>query len=628
MNSVKGRCALLILAALLLGVCSPGAVAAVPDSWKKTKMRESLYASLPRFVFDGKGAVRLAFSTRVPAPPACVHVGIILPGDKLSIPVFRKTFKERIGEPGSLARDHSIAVNFGAMKNYVDQGALRGEGLDFHYRVEVWNPVDLGVSFYEGRQRVREEQGLFKPMPTLTEGPFVDMVTHSSATIGWKTDVPTRGEVLVGQKSVAQNEPSCAHEVTVTGLSPDTHYHYEVKVQNDTCSYRYPRYSFDTAPLPGTGKKFRFAFMSDSRASEGGGQEDFLGFSKPDLQNFFMQCYQQRAKMIFFGGDLVDGYVSEARDLQQQLNQWKLTIEFVGHRIPVYELIGNHEFVGDAWLVEKQGKTREYYRYKEGNDGTEAVIAREFANPGESFPPPEIIKGAKGPSYEESVFSLDYANCHFACLNSNYASAGVRDTYDGDMFAEALTVLGGNRVGYLMENQLRWLEEDLKKARERKMEHLFVMLHEPPFPNGGHADSAMFWGKKQGGTWKGLNDRTQPMGDVLAMRSRFLSILSKYRVLALFTGHEHNYSRMVIDKSLDPAVENPMWQILSGDVGAPYYFQQKDLPWSGKVKAFSSELNCCIIEVEGPMVFLKVISPTGELLDEVQDMKGELKGQP
>jgi 3',5'-cyclic AMP phosphodiesterase CpdA len=655
MNTAMRRAiCLFILAAVMVTFTAGNAAAGPLPGWKPVKLRESIYRTAPTLIVndDGETAV-VSFKTRVPTMPATVHIGFLLPGEEISYPVFIKSFTEVLPSSVKWTQDHAITVNLKAMRKYLDRDAIKDTGVDFYYRIELWNPEkqsvayhdveerpnseffnshEQGADFYECLLRIKEgPDAQWRPLPTVIEGPFVDMVTQDAAVFSWRTDVPTHGTLSVGDKTLEAGGKALCHEIKADGLEPGKRYDYCLTIDDGRDRYTLPSWQFTTAPPPGSSKPFSFVFMSDSRAGEGGGEEDFAGLNKPVMRRVFKDSCRRGAHFIFFAGDLIDGYCSEPADITLQYRQWKETVSPVAHYIPIYESIGNHEFVGNVYEVPRDGKSVIYFCDRPGADSMEATFAREFVNPRDSFPRPETLNGQTGPRYEGTVYSFDYGNCHFAVMNSNYWYTGVTMSFDRALTADALKNLGGNRDGYIMENQLKWLDQDLKKAAGRKMDHLFVLIHQPPFPNGGHADSAMYWGKKRKPGHDelivGLNDPSMPQGDVLGMRARFLTLLSKHRVLAVLSGHEHNYSRLLMDSGCDPAVTAPSWQIISGGVGAPYYFyQEKHLPWSHNMKAFSPAPNYCLFSIEGGRVDLTVYTSTGEVIDTVKDLKRSLEG--
>ena len=617
----------LIVMVIVLLACPEAIISKPLQDLKQLRIRESIFSDVPHFTLDEKGnEATLSLTTRIATPPISVHFGFVFPGQGITIPSYGKTSLE--SSKGEERKDHSLKLSIHNLRKIVDRTLLQKDGIDVYYLIELWNREKQCADYYEGRHRFKEEEGKLRIISTVVEGPFIDVVTHSSAIVSWTTDTPAEGEVILGGKSYRDNKKALSHEIRLGSLTADAHYEYTVRVINGRDSFSLPTYYFKTTPMPGSKRKFRFTFMSDSRAGEGGGLEDFGGFNRPVLRSLFLSSYKEGSKFILFAGDLVDGYCSEQIDLRKQFHQWKITTEPFGHYVPIYESIGNHEFTGDVYEVRTGEKTLQYYSDRTDKNSMEAVMADEFVNPDESYPEPETINGIKGPDYKETVYSFDFANSHFAVMNSNYWYTGVANTYDREITAHALRILGGNRDGYIRKNQMKWLERDLESARKRNMENIFVILHEPPFPNGGHQDSAMFWGMKKEGTWTGLNDPSQPCGDVIDMRRQFLEIISRNNVLAVLSGHEHNYSRMIMDDSIEKALKTPIWQIISGSAGAPYVYNQAlDLPWSRKVKVFSPASEYCLFDVEGDKVSLTVYSPTGEEIDKVHDMKRELQSR-
>ena len=173
-----------------------------------------------------------------------------------------------------------------------------------------------------------------------------------------------------------------------------------------------------------------------------------------------------------------------------------------------------------------------------------------------------------------------------------------------------------------MPNQMEWLENELSAAqRDLHVDWVFIILHEPPFPNGGHVKDAMYWGTPGSGELGGFNDKTVPYGDVIDMRNRFWKIVSsKSKVLAVLCGDEHNYSRTLIDSSINPDFKFPVWQIISGGCGAPYYVQDKSVPWVDKVKAFTIDKHFCLFSIEGTSVGLDVYNDSSQLLDSISNL--------
>ncbi len=587
----------------------------------------------------------MEFETIVPTPPAHVYYGTILPGEELEFPRYRKEAMESLPEGEANAIAHRIRTDVSKLESvYYNTGLIENGGGTIAYRIEVFDPRVSATRFYNRQFRYKRrgdpKTGTYTMCTSLTEGPFIDLVTHESAVISWETDRASRGEVLVGDMEFSDDSVSNHHEILITGLRPDSRYVYKVRYSDDGGITQ--TYQFRTAPAPGSQRAFKFGFMSDSRGGVGGGERSVNGVNYKDLTHFVAALYSKGADFICFGGDLVNGYTSDIRNFESQLETWKRAVHPVGAYIPVYEAMGNHEQVGDYYKVpdpEEEGAFFLTFTDGKGERSAEVCFAQEFVNPqgsayGFAPPSPETrvpgLGGAEtGPSYKESVYSFNYGNVHFVALNSNYWYTGQCDTAgftrkyaDKEGNNIALRNLGGNREGYIRPNQLEWLERDLQAAQDdANIDWVFLYLHEPAFPNGGHLRDAMYWGTSGKGELGGYNNPDAPLGDVIDMRNRFWNVVARYdKVLAVMFGDEHNYSRTLIDSTIHPDYQNPVWQIVSGGCGAPYYVQDKSAPWSKKVESFAPSKHYCLFTVDGHQVSLTVYGDAGQVLDHVKDL--------
>jgi 3',5'-cyclic AMP phosphodiesterase CpdA len=159
----------------------------------------------------------------------------------------------------------------------------------------------------------------------------------------------------------------------------------------------------------------------------------------------------------------------------------------------------------------------------------------------------------------------------------------------------------GQREGWIDDRQLEWLAADLEAARARGQRHLYVFTHEPGFPNGGHVSDGMWWENR--------------FPEVIARRDRFFRLLAEHGVEAVFHGDEHNYSRTRIHAGLVEGLERPLWQIVSGGAGAPYYAQNEEVPWADDVVAFDARQHVVLVDVDGDAARARVVARGGETID-------------
>jgi 3',5'-cyclic AMP phosphodiesterase CpdA len=99
-------------------------------------------------------------------------------------------------------------------------------------------------------------------------------------------------------------------------------------------------------------------------------------------------------------------------------------------------------------------------------------------------------------------------------------------------------VLDSNMYSFALTDQTSWLERQLQSARQDAgIQHIFVVMHHPPYSvslHGGHRD----------------------------LRERWTPLYEKYGVDAVFSGHDHVYSR---------ADRGGVRYFVSGGGGAPLY---------------------------------------------------------
>ena len=89
----------------------------------------------------------------------------------------------------------------------------------------------------------------------VTRGPYLQMATSSSIVVRWRTDQITDSVVLYGlsldnlSSVTSSSALTTEHEVTLSGLSPDTRYYYSVGSSGQTLSGGDIGHFFATAQL-------------------------------------------------------------------------------------------------------------------------------------------------------------------------------------------------------------------------------------------------------------------------------------------------------------------------------------------------------------------------------------------
>ena len=457
---------------------------------------------------------------------------------------------------------------------------------------------------------------------SIIEGPLVTNLTHEGAVIFLKTNRKGKPFIRANKKRFS-GKSGTYHEIEITGLEPDTKYEYEVGYGNFIETY-----SFRTAPAPGSRTEFSFSYASDSRSGNGGGERNLFGTNAYIMKKIMALNLQQKVRFMQFTGDMVTGYSVNPNSLRLEYANWKRAIEPFARYIPVIPAMGNHEAVVKSFYDPAKNFNYQIDNFPYDKVSSEAIFQKEFVNPlngpesedGASYDPDE--KDIDFPSYKESVFYYIYDNIAMVVLNSNYWYAPT---------TKAVTFTSGNIHGYIMDNQLEWFKTTMNSLESNEnIDHIFVTVHTPFFPNGGHVEDDMWYGGEN--AYRPSVDGKRVAKGVIERRDELLDIIvnKSKKTKALLTGDEHNYARTKIgpETKIYPKkyfaekleLTREIWQINNGAAGAPYYAQEKT-PWSKSVEGFTTQNALVIFYVNGNDLKMKVLNP--DTLEEVDEMEFE-----
>ena len=482
----------------------------------------------------------------------------------------------------------------------------------------------FGEIIYNGQLNV-EGNGPFFPGLSIVEGPFINKLSDQEVVISFTTNKPCSPEIEVnGRKYQAiqmMGNPigDIHHEIRIHHLEPGTNYPYTVHYGDYNESY-----SFKTATAAGSREPFVFGYTSDCRGGAGGGEREVYGVNAYIMKKMAALAAYENAAFFQFTGDMIDGYSSSIGETQLEYANFKRTIEPWWHYLPFNIGPGNHEAVLSVFDDgSKYGISVDKFPFN--TKSAERTFANAFVNPENGpFSEDDAVYDPKAnqqdfPPYKETVYYYTYGNIVMIVMNSNYwytPSTGK------------IPEIGGNPHGYIMDNQLKWLEKTIDKFEtDPNIDHIFVTIHTPAFPNGGHANNDMwyFGNNKIRPTVAGL-----PVEEgIIERRDEFLNILinKSKKTVALLCGDEHNYSRLKLTGKTPIYTENyqgkklkisrPFWQITNGSAGAPYYGQEQ-LPWSSSVEKFSTQYALMLFKIDGKKVTLRVVNP--DTLEEIEEV--------
>ncbi|MHC5050622.1 MAG: purple acid phosphatase family protein [Planctomycetota bacterium] len=536
-----------------------------------------------------------------------------------------------------------VAGRIACGKGRINHGYLLGE----RHNSEGWTDrgtVAVRVELFEERAGRDRRLGTYDTfarfdragtkLPTLLEGPLLNLVRSDDPTrvvVSFVTDRPVEAAVEVNGRTFGSQEKT-QHEIPVDGLQPATEYRYHVRIGE-----RVATHTFRSAPPKGEGT-VRFAYCGDTREGVGGGARALMGVNHTVLQQLMGVVHGRGAEFAIMGGDLVNGYTTSPADFRLQLHAWKQAMRGFWSGAAVYPAMGNHEaLLRNFDTGSRYGISLDRWPY--ATESAEAVFADVFVNPRNG---PQA-SDPRRPTYLENVYSFHYGPVKLICFNNNYWIS----------YAAALT--GGCPEGYLMEDQLAWIEREVEAGQaDPKVKYIVLYAQEPVFPNGGHVRDSMWHGGDN--RVRAFTFHPEPKGLVPAaaglveVRNRLARLAAAHaKVAAVLGGDEHAYHKVLIDKNVPAGIpkkddengdgkletatplrdlKHAVWYLVCGGGGAPYYSEQVT-PWNRywleEAKdpsryAYSSQCNIFLFEAGANGISVEVLNPYGEVIDRIANL--------
>lgn len=275
--------------------------------------------------------------------------------------------------------------------------------------------------------------------PVITRSPYLQMGRQTAITIRWRTDIPCFGRVQVGSSlgnySTATVDETCAateHEVTVTGLSPDTKYFYSVGTASVTLQATGSNF-FTTLPPANTTRKLRFAVFGDCGRNDNSFQTQTLS----QYQAYLAANSIDAADAMLLLGDNAYTNGTEAEYITRFFNPYGGNI-LRNHKL--YPAPGNHDYYGTSTT----SRSGAYYL---------------------NFTMPANGEIGGVPSGTEAYYSYDIGDIHFLSLDSYGEEADATKLYD---------TLGA---------QVTWIKADLAATNKK---WVVAYWHHAPYTMGSH----------------------------------------------------------------------------------------------------------------------------------------------
>lgn len=323
----------------------------------------------------------------------------------------------------------------------------------------------------EYAERTEEGYYIYSDLKTDEEGETVTDKNGDPIVNGYYTDEHispenedwTSGDAVGHLDTIAVQEFS--YKAQATGLEPDTEYYYQVGSEE-------------------TG----FSEVGTFKTS-GGEDDEFTFVQYTDTQNAYWN--ENVRNEAAFGADTLETAIEVADP------------DFILHTGDMVETAGLEDEWVDLYSQSAQAFAQQPLAVAPGNH--DAYTLHKDSRPvptkfNEHINVPAANNAIDGGSY----YSYDYNNVHFVVANTN----------DSNNPEDAEKAIG--------DEQMAWIEQDIKQARENGAEWIVLSYHKPLFSRSYHS----------------LEDE-----DVQAVRDEFMQQIDSLDVDLVLQGHDHVNSR-------------------------------------------------------------------------------------
>ncbi len=306
------------------------------------------------------------------------------------------------------------------------------------------------------------------------------------------------------------------HEITLEDLNQKTTYLY--RVGDGTEEGWSEVYSFTTEAKKD--QPFTFLYTTDSQASNAEGNKIY-----GDLLTNALNEYPE-SRFILHGGDIVDDAA-----LMSQWEGFFGATEGIFAKTPIHAVLGNHDVYGEG----------------------ENLFKSFFENP---------ENGPEG--QKEWVYSFDYGDVHFAMLNSETDSDG-------------------------MKAQTEWLKEDMNNT-DKKWK--VVMFHRAPY-------------------------ESNPLRGTDATRTHFAPVIEELEIDLALVGHDHAYARTHAMKDGQPVEAGEGTVYVIGGSSGPKFYPEEQYDYFDYVYGEDKQLYTAV-HVEDDKLIIEAKNIDGELVDQFE----------
>ncbi|PCJ66722.1 MAG: hypothetical protein COA58_04485 [Bacteroidetes bacterium] len=270
---------------------------------------------------------------------------------------------------------------------------------------------------------------------TLVNGPYLQVATPTSIIVRWRTGQSSDAKVSYGtslsslSSSATSSTSGTEHEVSLSGLSPDTKYYYAIGTTNDDTVQSGSTNFFVTPPTVGTEKATRIWVLGDC------GSENTEQAQNRDQYYAYDGAYTDAVLL------LGDNAYSNGTDSEYETKFFNYYDDQILRQSPLWPVPGNHDYAQSS--ARQDDKNVPYY---------------------DLFTLPTNAEAGGVASGTESFYSFDLANIHFVALDSY----GEEDD---------------KRMSDTTGDQAVWVKQDLAASNQTWK---IAYWHHPPYTMGSH----------------------------------------------------------------------------------------------------------------------------------------------
>lgn len=190
----------------------------------------------------------------------------------------------------------------------------------------------------------------------------------------------------------------------------------------------------------------------------------------------------------------------------------------------------------------------------------------------------------------------------FIGFKANFLDGYNRTAYYFDAGDTRLFMLNSDHPGEMHKitgKQLDWLKSNIDPSKK----HNIFLLHEPPYPTGAEAGNSLDkYPSSRDTFWKVVDNSYGPI---------------------VFCGHEHNYSRRLVDKSFNEKINGTsfdfskqIYQIITGGFGAPPYTQYTNK--KNMVVQPIPQYHFTVVDIDDNGIKVQAVNIEGKIIDSFQ----------